>query len=138
MPKYNSSSGLPYPSGAKLDDKGVNFVVFSRHASSMELLLYERGDSPEPFQAIRLEPEINRTFFLWHVHVEGLQTGVHYTWRVYGPDDAARSGLRFDPDKELLDPWARAVNHELWNREQVSQPGPTRNASMRGIVSTLR
>ncbi len=61
----------------------------ARHATRVELLLYAQADSPEPFQVIALDPEQNRSFFFWHVFVEGLPAGTYYTWRVDGPEDAA-------------------------------------------------
>jgi isoamylase len=75
----------------------------------MELLLFERPDSPEPFQVIQLDPEVNRTFYAWHVYVEALPQGTAYVWRVDGPNDVRKTGRRFDREKALLDPWARAV-----------------------------
>jgi hypothetical protein len=67
--------------------EGVNFCVFGRRATRVELLLYAAPDSPEPFQVIPLLPERNRTFFYWHVLVVGLPLGTCYTWRLDGPED---------------------------------------------------
>ncbi len=131
---YKDSPGHRYPPGATLDSGGVNFSVFSRHASSVELLLYERSNSPEPFQIIRLDPETNQTFFFWHVYVEALPAGINYTWRVDGPDNTNSTGFRFDRNFELLDPWARAVNDELWDRRKVCGNRGSANVSMRGMV----
>ena len=87
----------------------MNFCVFSRYATSAELLLFADAASTEPFQTIALMPEHNRSFFFWHVFVEGLAPGVCYTWRLDGPGDTAHSGRLFNPRKDLVDPWARAV-----------------------------
>jgi glycogen operon protein len=76
----------PEPTGAKLKLDGVNFSIFSRHATSVELLLYDSADSLEPIQAIHLENELNKTFYSWHVHVHELPAGTWYTWRMDGPD----------------------------------------------------
>lgn len=116
---YQTSIGERYPFGATVDAGGVNFSLFSRHAERVELLLYERADSPEPFQIIRLDPELNRTFFSWHVRVERLPAGVSYTWRADGPDDVKVTGFRFDPARELLDPAAVAVTDLLWDRTKA-------------------
>jgi glycogen operon protein len=97
-------------------------------------LLYERADSPAPFQVISLDPQVNRTFFCWNVFVEGLPTGIHYTWRVDGPDDTRQSGFRFDKHRELLDPWARAVTDELWDRDRARRADEKHCPSMRAIV----
>ena len=69
---YATRPGSRFPPGATALPDGVNFCVFSRHATRVELLLYAEADSPEPFQVIALAPEQNRTFFFWHVFVEGL------------------------------------------------------------------
>ena len=58
---------------------------------------------------------IRSYYVFWHVLVEDLPAGICYAWRMDGPDDPARSGLRFDREKVLLDPWARAVSDALWN-----------------------
>jgi glycogen operon protein len=100
----------------------------------VELLLYERADSPEPFQVIVLDPEVNRSFFFWHVYVEGLPPGTHYTWRVDGPHDPQHTGTRFDRGKELLDPWARAVTASVWDRRRASEPGDAGHTSLRAVV----
>ncbi len=116
---YRTSVGERYPFGATPDAGGVNFSLFSRHAERVELLLYERPDSSEPFQTIRLDPELNRTFFCWHVRVEGLPAGTCYTWRADGPNDVRQTGFRFDPARELLDPAAVAVTDVLWDRKKA-------------------
>ncbi len=131
---YKTLPGNRYPAGATLDAGGVNFSVFSQHASSVELLLYEKNDSTEPFQIIRLVPDVNLTFFFWHVYVEGLQAGVHYTWRIDGPKDTRRTGFRFNKKFELLDPWARAVSDTMWDRRRAQKTHNSTYTSMRAIV----
>ena len=110
---------MRFPPGATVTADGVNFCVFSRYATRVELLLYAQAGSPEPFQVIALDPEQNRSFFFWHVFVAGLPAGTHYTWRADGPKDTSLTGRRFAPDKELLDPWARAVSDALWDRRRA-------------------
>jgi len=131
--------GSRYPFGAEPDAHGVNFSVFSRHATGMELLLFEHADSPEPFQVIVLDAEHHRTFFAWHVYVKGLQTDAFYNWRASGPGGyIADTGYRFDAQKALTDPWARAVCDTLWAREAARNPGPNHHVSIRSIVPDLR
>ncbi|MEW6666502.1 MAG: glycogen debranching protein GlgX [Thermodesulfobacteriota bacterium] len=125
---------MRYPPGARVDPGGVNFSVFSRHATGVELRLYQGPDSPEPFQVIRLDPEENRTFFFWHVYVVGLRPGVFYAWRVEGPQNTGETGYRFDRGKDLLDPWARAVSYRLWDRRRAARPGDNGRSSMRAMV----
>jgi glycogen operon protein len=117
-----------------VEEEGVNFSVFSRHAIGAELLLYSRADSPEPFQIIRLDPEVNHTFFSWHLLVVDLPPGTHYTWRMDGPCDPPGHGWRFDPNVELVDPWARAVNPCDWNRARRGAEGVRPHDSPRAVV----
>jgi len=123
MASYEILPGDRYPHGATPREGGVNFSIFGLHATRAELLLYERPDSPDPFQVIGLDPELNKTFFSWHVFVQGLPIGISYTWRLAGPGETARTGFRFDPSKELLDPRARAITDHYWDRQAVSRDG---------------
>lgn len=126
--------GMRYPLGASWRSEGTNFSVFSRHATSVQLLLYERSDSAKPFQTVELDPSANRTFFFWHVYVVGLPLGTHYTWKVDGPADTAGSGFRFDRRRELLDPWARAVTNCLWNRQEARLADAQSWPAMRAMI----
>ncbi|BDG01463.1 glycogen debranching enzyme [Anaeromyxobacter oryzae] len=114
---------------------GVNFCVFSRHATRVALLLYADATSPEPFQVIELEPERNRTFFFWHVFVEGLPPGTQYTWRVDGPSDTQETGRSFNARKELVDPWARAVTDAVWDRRRAADPDDAGHVGFRAVVT---
>jgi isoamylase len=134
LKKYSTQDGHRFPFGATFDSKGTNFSVWGRFATRVELLLYERSDNPTPFQVIELDPEVNRTFYAWHVYVEGLTPGTFYGWRMDGPGDTRSTGLRFDKEKVLLDPWARAVTHDVWNRQRASLPGDNGPCSMRSVV----
>jgi isoamylase len=94
--------GTWYPLGATYDGDGCNFSVFSEIAERVELCLFDEAGRE---QRIRL-PEM-RTF-CWHGYVPGIRPGQRYGYRVHGPWDPAR-GLRCNPDKLLLDPYARAI-----------------------------
>lgn len=131
---YKSSIGSYFPTGATVSDAGVNFSIFSRHASAAELVLYEAAGSPEPFQVISLNHKTNRSFFFWHVFVEGLPAGTHYTWRTYGPTDTAATGRCFNPKMELVDPWAKAVTDVFWNRRRASDTNDESRSSYRGVA----
>ncbi len=131
---YPIKPGFRYPHGATLDAEGVNFSIFSRHATHVELWLYASGDSQEPLQVIRLDSEAHCTFFSWHVYVVGLPGGMYYIWRLHGPDPSEEPSLRFDPDKHLLDPWAKAVYTRRWDRWRASAPGDNGPTAMRAVV----
>ena len=73
--RYESLPGKPHPLGAVPDAGGVNFSVFSRNATSVELLLFDAHDDREPAQVITLDSTTNKTFFFWHVYVKGLKAG---------------------------------------------------------------
>jgi glycogen operon protein len=127
---YPIRPGARYPFGATPDRDGVNFCIFSRYAKAVQLLLFATPDSPEPFQVIELDPEVHCTFFSWHVYVEGLSAGAPYAWRAKGPDTAvAVSGFRFDGEKALVDPWARAVTDAHWDRHRAREPERDNTAS---------
>jgi isoamylase len=131
---YKIRPGWRYPFGATVDAKGVNFSIWGHRATSAELLLYDQARSTTPFQVIRLDPIHHRTFYCWHVYVEGLPAGVYYNWRFDGPSDTQQSGFRFDPHKALLDPWAHAITQDLWDRQRASQPGDNSACAMRALV----
>ncbi|MBT8227804.1 MAG: glycogen debranching protein GlgX [Dactylosporangium sp.] len=136
---YPTSRGRSHPLGATVDATGINFAVFSEHATAMQLLLFDKSDAREPFQVITLDSEANRTFAVWHVHVEELRAPVFYALRVFGPGgDAGRAlGHRFDPDKVLIDPYSRAVNRSLWKRGDACLPGDNLATSLRSAVVDL-
>ena len=136
MQPFSIQVGHRYPVGVTVCEDGTNFCIFSRHATSIQLLLYDRPDSKIPFQVIHLDPETNRTFFFWHVFAEGM-TGkekIFYTWKVDGPNNPRR-GLRFDTSIELLDPWAKAISDMEWHRKfNRDKPGSYDVTFMRGMV----
>ncbi|MGB5178557.1 MAG: glycogen debranching protein GlgX [Gammaproteobacteria bacterium] len=131
---YQIRTGSRYPAGAIVVADGVNFSIYSRHATHVELLLFADADSREPFQSIPLEARLHRMFFFWSVLVLDLPPGTHYAWRVDGPDDMHYSGFHFDREKVLLDPWARGVSDHLWQRAAAAGPGSNMACSMRGVV----
>jgi len=77
--------GRSFPIGATFNDGGVNFCVFSHNCTAMELLLFDHHDDAAPSRVIQLDPEINRTFYYWHVFIKGLKTGQLYGYRTKGP-----------------------------------------------------
>ena len=102
------NTGRSAPLGATVLPDGVNFSVFSRGASGVELLLFDREDDARPTRVIPIDPAANRTYHYWHVFLSGVRPGQTYGYRVHGGWDPA-NGMRFDPTKVLLDPYGRAV-----------------------------
>jgi glycogen operon protein len=137
-PPYPIEPGEPRPFWTRPVEGGVNFVLFSRHASSVELMLYETADSLEPLQTVKLDPAMNRSFFFWHVLVREIPVGTHYAWRVDGPDHTAETGFRFNPRKELISPGATAVTDVLWSRAKGSNPDDSSRHSIRGVIADQR
>jgi len=131
---YAILPGKQYPGGATVVPEGINFSIFSPHATCVELLLFENTDSPQPFQIISLEQRYHRTFFFWHVLVRELPVGAYYAWRIDGPGDVKHTGFRFNRNKVLLDPWARAVSDKLWNHQHACGEDDNTATSMRAIV----
>jgi len=102
--------GVPYPLGANSDGGGVNFALYSEHATHIELCLFDK-DGAETRVPLR-----ERTAFVWHVYVPGVQPGTRYGYRAHGPYEPTE-GLRFNEHVLLLDPYARAVEgHEQWDK----------------------
>src|SRR6202167_649241 len=93
----------PFPPGAVWDGKGVNFALFSANATKVELCLFD-DEGKEERQRIDL-PEY--TDEIWHGYVPNLEPGAVYGYRVHGPYEPEK-GHRFNPNKLLLDPYARA------------------------------
>jgi isoamylase len=126
--------GRSSPLGATILPGGVNFSIFSRDASRVELLLFDRKDDARPARVIHIDPESNRTYHYWHVFVPGVQPGQLYAYRVHGPFEPA-SGLRFDPSKVLLDPYGRGVVVPRdYSREAASLEGDNTGKAMKSVV----
>lgn len=125
--------GEGHPLGAAVRGDGVNFSLFSRTATGVELLLFDRDDV-RPSRIIPLDPLLNHTYHYWHVMVPGITAGQIYGYRVKGTTDATR-GLRFDPDKVLLDPYGRGVAvPPNYNRDAARLPGENLATAMKSVV----
>ncbi len=102
-------AGNPLPiGGAHQQGSGVNFVLFSRHATGVRLEFYQNPDDSSPSRIIDLDPVRHRTGDVWHVWVRGIPRGQLYGYRIDGPY-LPEEGHRFNPHKLLLDPYARAI-----------------------------
>src|SRR5574342_142302 len=97
--------GQPYPLGATWDGEGVNFALFSEHATGVDLCLFDRPDDTKESDRI---PMRERTNMVWHAYLPDARPGLLYGYRVHGPY-APEQGHRFNPAKLLLDPYAKAI-----------------------------
>ena len=98
----------PLPYGAITHDGGVQFVVFSRRAHAMRVLLYERTSDREPAEIIDYDPDLNRWGDIWSIFVPGVTAGQLYHFQADGPHEPEK-GYRFDPQARLIDPYAKAL-----------------------------
>ena len=127
--------GRRFPAGATPVADGVNFSVWSRHATAVELLLYADASAAEPSEIIPLDAASHRTHFWWHVHVAGLRPGAFYAWRVDGPSDTEATGRAFNPNKQLCDPFAKAVSDRRHDRLRAADPDDASAHLPRAIVA---
>ncbi len=111
--------GKPYPLGATWDGKGVNFALFSENAEKVELCLFSSSDAPQEYCRVLLSDQSNH---VWHVYLPEARPGWLYGYRVHGPY-APGEGLRFNPYKVLLDPYARGIARRVqWDDAMFSYP----------------
>lgn len=105
LPMNTIWPGKPYPLGATWDGHGVNFALFSEHASRVDLCLFDSADAPVESARIVMSEQ---TDTVWHVYLPNLGPGQVYGYRVHGIYNPAQ-GLRFNPRKLLIDPYAKAI-----------------------------
>ena len=130
--------GNSFPLGATVFPDGVNFSLYSKHSTLVELLLFDRVDDPKAAAVIPLDPWKNRTYHYWHVFVPELQPGQIYGYRAHGPFEPHR-GLRFDHEKILLDPYGKAVAvPEQYNRAAAFTPGDNCATAMKSVIVDIR
>ncbi|HEY9727224.1 MAG TPA: alpha-amylase family glycosyl hydrolase, partial [Chroococcales cyanobacterium] len=104
--------GRVYPLGSHWDGKGTNFALYSENATGVELCLFDRND-----EETRLElTEVSN--FVWHGYVPGVGPGQRYGYRVHGPW-SPEEGHRFNPNKLLIDPYAKALDSEVGNGPEL-------------------
>jgi isoamylase len=128
------ASGSAAPLGATVTTMGTNFSVFSKHATGIELLLFDRVDDRRPARVIPIDSVTNRQYHYWHTFVAGVRAGQIYGYRALGPFDPA-SGRRFDPEKVLLDPYGRGVVvPQGFSRDAASEKGDNTATAMKSVV----
>ncbi|HUS08466.1 MAG TPA: isoamylase [Bryobacteraceae bacterium] len=133
--------GSPSPLGAKFlaSEQAYNFALYSRHATSVTLLLYTDGDFVQPSFLYELKHPANKTSRVWHCRLTSAQVGAakYYAYSVDGPADRAQ-GHRFDSQKILLDPYAPAVFFPpAHSRRAASQPGSNAGRAPLGVLPSV-
>jgi glycogen operon protein len=134
MSRRKVGRGKCFPIGATVHPQGVNFCLYSKHGTLVELLLFNHEEDARPAEVIPLDPREHRTYHYWRVFVPDLKPGQIYGYRVTGPQ-APERGLRFDPDKVLLDPYGPAVAvPKSYSREAAGRPGDNAASAMKSVV----
>jgi glycogen operon protein len=124
--------GRSSPLGATVTEGGVNFSLFSRSATGVELLFFDRVDDSIPSRVIAIDPATSRSYHYWHRFVPGVRPGQLYAYRVEGPSVC---GLRFDRTKVLLDPYGRGVAvPKNCDREAARREGDNACTAMKSVV----
>ena len=103
MENLSFLQGSPLPAGAAVYSDGVNFSLFSRHAFSVTLNIFEKAEDGTPCYSYTFDPYTNKTGDIWHVFVKGLPKNALYLYRVEGPF-SPYEGMRFNAGNYLLDP----------------------------------
>ena len=128
------AQGRSFPLGATPRAGGVNFSVFAKHATAVELLLFDRADDPRPARVIELDPRAHRTYHYWHAFVPDIAPGQLYAYRAHGPF-APEQGLRFDATKVLLDPYGKGVAWPAgYSRAAACRPGDNAATALKSVV----
>ncbi len=101
--------GAPFPQGATYDGNGTNFALFSEGAEYVDLCLFDKSEDKKESKVVRLR---ERTNGVWHIYLPDIGPGQLYGYRVHGPYEPEK-GLRFNHNKLLLDPYAKAIGREI-------------------------
>ena len=134
MPIDNNRIGQPFPIGATVMKDGVNFSLFSKNGTQVELLLFEDANTSQPSDILVLDKRVNKTGFYWHIFVPGLKSGQVYSYRVRGPFLPGQ-GHRFDPQKVLLDPYSKSIiTPSNYDRSAASSRGSNIASAMKSVV----
>ncbi len=127
-------SGRAFPLGATVSPEGVNFCIYSSTCTALELLLFDDVAAAQPQRVIPFDLKLHKSVHYWHMFVPGLQAGQLYGYRAYGPF-APERGLRFDPSKVLLDPYAKAIAAwEQYDRKAAQGPGDNCAQALKSVV----
>ncbi len=132
-----SEEGESFPLGSTIFPDGVNFSLFCKNGTSVELLLFDHVDDIEPSRIIKLDIKRNHTYHYWHIFVTGIVNGQLYAYRINGPFEPLK-GHRFDATHTLLDPYANAVAvPESYDRNAANLTAGNKTPAMKSVVADL-
>ena len=138
MNRWHTLEGAPSPFGATWveSERAYNFAIYSKHASSVVLLLYSENDAVNPVYTYRMTYPANKTGRIWHcrIPISAAAGAKFYGYIVEGPFDPS-TGHRFDPKKVLLDPYARVVFFPKdFSRDAAKRPGSNAGRAPLGLL----
>ena len=139
-PRWATTEGLPFPLGATWieEETAYNFALYSKHAERVTLLLYTERDLVEPVLTYRFDYLKNKSGRIWHCRIPGAATreAAYYAYRIDGPAPAGRFEWHsFDPDKILLDPYAKSVLFPpAFDRLAATRPGSNAGKAPLGVL----
>ncbi len=141
MHNWFTLEGSPSPLGVTWveEEAAFNFAIYSKHATSVTLLLFAEIDLTTPTYEHRLNPLINKSGRIWHCRLRksSIPDARYYAYRVAGPS-SSEEGHRFDPHKVLLDPYARCVCFPTrFSREAASKPGSNAGRAPLGLITSM-
>ena len=127
--------GTSFPLGATIGPGGVNFSVFSKHATGVQLLFFDRVDAATPARVVDFDPRTSARTTTGTRSCPGITAGQLYGYRVDGPFDPDH-GHRFDRDKVLLDPYGKCVARPAgWSRAAACEPGDNCASALKSVVA---
>ena len=131
--EFAITRGSPAPLGASIHKNGINFAVFSKHATSVILVVFISGEH-EPVAEIPLDPDLNRTGDIWHIFIQGLEPEIRYCFRANRLPNKNKKVHRFSKSHLLLDPYAKAFSGaSKWGQtyQRNGSSKPTRSKNLR-------
>jgi glycogen operon protein len=132
-----ATEGEPYPLGSSIISEGVNFSLFCKNGTLVELLLFNHVDDIKPARVLTLNAGINRTYHYWHIFVPGIGKGQLYAYRIHGPYEPS-NGHRYNAAQVLLDPYANIVAVPgKYNRRDWVDLNESLSPSMKSMVADL-
>lgn len=135
--QHETKRGKPLPPGATVYDNGVNFAIFSKKATSIELLLFEKYDAIKPYSVINFSRTFNKNFNFWHVFVKGLKAGTFYAYRIDG-SCKPEEGHIFNKNKLIIDPYGKGNTKYFWDSKAACTSEDNLEKSMRSAVIDIR